>query len=142
MHFVQGCFEASTASGFQYLARSKLEANIVGGSNNSALDNAASDANQNMGSSPAGSPTQSCGSAPDPASNQTVSPSKIHWIAIQLVDEQGHAVPGEDYRVTLPDGTVVEGWLDEHGRAKITGIDSGSCKITFPNRDKDVWKPA
>jgi len=117
-----------------------MEAIRVGGSNNSALDNAASDANQNMSPAPAGSPVQSCGSAPDPASNQTISPSKTHWVAIQLVDEDGHAVPNEGYRVTLPDGTVVEGWLDEHGRAKVTGIDAGNCKVSFPFRDADSWK--
>ncbi len=42
------------------MASSKPEAIIVGGSNNSALDNAASDANQNLSSAPAGSPVQSC----------------------------------------------------------------------------------
>lgn len=109
---------------------------------NGSLDNASSDANQNMSPSPAGAPSSSCGSSPssDSPSNQTVSPNKTHWIAIQLVDEEGHAVPGEDYRVTLPDGTVVEGCLDGHGRAKVSGIDSGSCKLTFPNLDKDSWQ--
>lgn len=110
-------------------------------SSGSPLSNASNDANQNMSSSPAGSSSPSCGSPPESSSsNQTVSPSKTHWIAIQLVDEKGHPVAGEDYRVTLPDGTIIEDSLDEHGKAKISGIDSGTCKVSFPNRDKDVWK--
>ncbi len=111
----------------------------MGGSNNSTLDNAANDANQNLSPAPAGSPVQSCGSPP---SDTVVSPDKKHWIAIELVDEAGHAVPYEDYRVTLPDGTPVEGSLDKHGRAKISGIDSGTCKVAFPNRDAKDWKHA
>ncbi len=110
------------------------------GGNNSALDNAANDANQNMSPSPAGSPVQSCGSAPNPASDTSVSPDKKHWIAIELVDENGKRVPYEDYRITLPDGTPFEGSLDDKGRARITGIDSGNCKVSFPKRDAKDWK--
>ncbi len=110
----------------------------MGGSNNSALDNAANDANQNMSPAPAGSPAQSCGSPP-PA-DTVVSPDKKHWIAIELVDELGKHVPYEDYRITLPDGTPIEGTLDDRGRAKINGIDPGNCKVTFPNLDKELWK--
>jgi hypothetical protein len=109
----------------------------VSDSGTSPLDNASNDANQNMSSVPAGSPVQSCGSAPTP---DTSISDKTHWIAIELVDELGKHVPYEDYRITLPDGTPVEGSLDERGRAKITGIDSGSCKVSFPNRDSKDWK--
>jgi len=103
-----------------------------------ALNNASNDANQNMSPAPAGSPCQSCGSPPTP--DQTVSPEKKHWIAIELVDELGKHVPYEDYRVTLPDGTIVEGSLDRRGRAKITGIDAGTCKVSFLNRDAPDWR--
>lgn len=107
--------------------------------NSSALDNASQDSNQNMSSAPAGSPSQSCGS-PDSTSDQTISPDKTHWIAIELTDEEGHAIPYEDYSIALPDGTVIEGSLDRRGRARIAGIDAGSCKVSFPNRDADCWK--
>jgi type VI secretion system secreted protein VgrG len=106
--------------------------------NSSALDNASNDANQNMSPSPAGSPSPSCGSAPTP--DNTVSPDKTHWISIELIDELGKHVPYEDYRIILPDGSPVEGTLDRRGRAKITGIDSGSCKVSFPNRDAKDWE--
>jgi type VI secretion system secreted protein VgrG len=112
----------------------------MSGSGSSTLDNASNDANQNMGPAPAGSPAQSCGTPSDSSSNPPVSPTKLHWIGIQLVDELGHVVPYEDYRITLPDGTALEGSLDKHGRAKLTGIDGGSCKVSFPYRDADSWK--
>jgi len=104
----------------------------------SALDNASNDANQSMSPSPACSPSQSCGSAPTPKT--AVSHDKTHWIAIELVDERDKHVPFEDYRVILPDGTIVEGTLDKNGRARITGIDPGACKASFPNRDAKDWK--
>jgi type VI secretion system secreted protein VgrG len=66
---------------------------------------------------------------------------KTHWIEIELVDENGKPVPGEEYKVTLPDGsTVASGTLDAKGKARVEGIDPGSCKVTFPNLDKDSWK--
>jgi type VI secretion system secreted protein VgrG len=68
---------------------------------------------------------------------------KRHWIEIELVDEDGKPVPGENYMITLPDGsTVATGTTDEKGRARVEGIDPGQCKVTFPDLDKDAWKPA
>jgi type VI secretion system secreted protein VgrG len=110
----------------------------MSGSGNTPLDIASNDANQTMSPVPAGSPTQSCGAPSTP--DTPVSPEKTHWIAIELVDELGKHVPYEDYRITLPDGTVIEDSLDKKGRAKITGIAPGNCQVTFPNLDKDVWK--
>ncbi len=64
------------------------------------------------------------------------------WIEIELVDEDDEPVPGEKYKVTLPDDTVDEGTLDEKGFVRIEGIPSGNCKITFPDLDKDAWEKA
>jgi type VI secretion system secreted protein VgrG len=67
---------------------------------------------------------------------------KKHWIEIKLVDEQGNPVGGEQYRITLPDGkTLAEGRLNQKGIAKVSNIDPGNCKITFPNLDDGAWKP-
>src|SRR5437899_968151 len=49
---------------------------------------------------------------------------KKSWIEIKLVDKNNKPVPGEAYRVTLPDGeTVAEGTLDEKGFARVNGIE-------------------
>ena len=69
--------------------------------------------------------------------------AKKSWIEIELVDEEGNPSPGEMYRITLPDGkTLAEGTLDHQGCARVSGIDPGTCKITFPNLDKDAWEKA
>lgn len=81
---------------------------------------------------------------PKSKSSPTSSPEekkKTSWVEVKLKDEQGNPVPGEKYRITLPDGsTLAEGTLDENGYAKVDNIDPGNCKITFPNRDGRSWK--
>ena len=68
---------------------------------------------------------------------------KKSWIEIVMVDEDKKPVPGQKYRITLPDGeTVAEGTLDDKGFARVDGIDPGTCKITFPELDKEAWEPA
>ena len=67
---------------------------------------------------------------------------KKSWIEIELVDKKNKPVPGEAYRVTLPDGkTIAEGTLVEKGFARVAGINPGNCKITFPRLEKKAWKP-
>ena len=59
-----------------------------------------------------------------------------------MVDEDGNPVPGEPYRITLPDGTTVaDGTLNEKGWARVDNIDPGTCQVTFPKLDKDAWEP-
>ncbi len=66
---------------------------------------------------------------------------KTSWIEIELIDERNEAVPGEKFRITLPDGeTVAEGTLDERGWARVDGFETGECKVSFPDLDKDVWE--
>jgi type VI secretion system secreted protein VgrG len=80
--------------------------------------------------------------APTHDPNNEENKEKKSWIEIELVDEEGQPVPGEPYRITLPDGTTVaDGTLDEKGWARVDNIDPGSCKVTFPNLDKDAWEP-
>ena len=65
------------------------------------------------------------------------------WIELELVDEDDNPVAGERYRMTLPDGeTIATGTTDSNGIARVTGIDPGECKITFPDLDKDAWEKA
>ncbi len=65
---------------------------------------------------------------------------KKSWIEIELVDEAGQPMAGEAYRVTTPDGSEQSGSLDEKGFARVSNIDPGTCKVTFPNLDKDAWE--
>ena len=68
---------------------------------------------------------------------------KKSWIEIEMVDEEKNPVPGEKYKITLPDGgTVAEGTLDDKGFARVEGIEPGTCKITFPNLDSEAWEKA
>jgi hypothetical protein len=76
-----------------------------------------------------------------PASSPDDKDQPKHWIEIQLVGEDNKPIAGEPYKITLPDGTVDEGTLDEKGSARLDGIDAGTCQITFPQRDKDAWQP-
>lgn len=74
------------------------------------------------------------------ALHQAGDPSKRSWIDIELVDDDGEPVPYERYRVKAPDGTVFEGYLDANGQARVSGIDPGSCDVTFPGLDREVWQ--
>jgi hypothetical protein len=66
---------------------------------------------------------------------------KKSWIEIKLLDEEQQPVPGEKYRIILPDGqTAAEGTLDEKGFARVEGFDPGTCQVTFPDLDKDSWQ--
>jgi len=79
--------------------------------------------------------------AAEPAKSSDT-PENTAWIEVELVDEDGEPVPGERYRITLPDDTVAEGSLDEKGKARVEGFKPGNCKVTFPELDKDAWEPA
>jgi len=63
------------------------------------------------------------------------------WIEIELVDKTGHPVAGETYQVTLADGKITKGTLNEKGFARLEPVEPGTCKITFPNLEKQAWKP-
>jgi hypothetical protein len=65
---------------------------------------------------------------------------KTGWIEIRLEDKDGKPVPGQAYRITLPDGTLAEGTLNDKGSARVDGFDPGSCKVTFPQLDRRAWK--
>ena len=90
---------------------------------------------------PIGGGQATCGSKGSAGKSTVMSSKKKSWIAIKLVDEDGLCIPGEEYRITLPDGTAVEDYLDEKGFARVDGIDPGTCQVTFPELDKEAWKP-
>jgi hypothetical protein len=68
--------------------------------------------------------------------------NELTWIEIELVDEEDNPVPSERYEIEVSDGRVVRGTLDQDGFARVEGIEPGTCKITFPELDKEAWEPA
>ena len=56
-------------------------------------------------------------------------PPLVRLVFLSPSDE---GVPDEPYRVQLPDGSVVEGRLDEAGTAKVRCADPGECTVVFP----------
>ena len=65
---------------------------------------------------------------------------KASWIEIELVDEDDKGIPGEKYKITLPDDSVAESTLDEKGCARVEGFKKGTCKVSFPRLDKEAWE--
>ena len=63
-----------------------------------------------------------------------------YWIELALQGEDGRPIPWEAYRVVLPNGDVVKGYLDGSGRARIANINApGDCQVSFPALDEDAW---
>jgi hypothetical protein len=62
------------------------------------------------------------------------------WIAIRVLDEDGNPVPDVAYSVTLPDGSIMTGSLDDQGFARFDEIDPGQCQISFPEIHAKEWK--
>lgn len=81
---------------------------------------------------------------------EVIEPSKVEppkkdektFVAVQLLSDEPEPkpVPFKRYRIILPDESVREGQLDQYGRALITGIDPGTCKVSFPEIDAADWK--
>ncbi len=103
------------------------------------LDNVENDADGAFGFDPVANAVQGCPADPPPT---LVSADKKHWIEIVLLDEDKNPVPGHAYRIQLPGGGVVTGKLNSKGRARVDGIDPGTCKVTFPQLDKSSWDRA
>jgi hypothetical protein len=70
---------------------------------------------------------------------QEASAAETSWIEIELVGEDDQPIPGERYKITLPDGRVDEGTLDQTGWARVAGFAAGQCQITFPELDQEAW---
>jgi hypothetical protein len=85
------------------------------------------------------SPPKSSASRPRFAPMVFDTPIKT-WVSIELLDDTGMPVANEKYLVTVPEGVIKSGTLDSKGRARITQIDPGVCKISFPDLDRREWK--
>jgi phage protein D len=82
---------------------------------------------------------------PAPVKQQAAGPAqkdpKRHWLQIELVDGQGLPVPGATYVVKTASGQELLGTLDDNGKARLDGLDPGSCVVKFPGHN-DSWRPA
>jgi hypothetical protein len=67
---------------------------------------------------------------------------KTSWIEIELMGANDEPIPGEKYKITLPDDSVAEGTLDENGFARVEGFEKGTCRVTFPELDGNSWEKA
>ena len=63
------------------------------------------------------------------------------WIEVQLIGEDDKPIPYVKYTIALPGGATKSGTLDENGSARVEGIPAGTCKVSFPGLDQDVWVP-
>lgn len=64
----------------------------------------------------------------------------LHWIEIELIGDDDQPVPNEAYKITLPDGSIKQGNLDQSGWARIEVDPAGKYEVTFPRLDKDAWE--
>ncbi len=55
------------------------------------------------------------------------------YVEIYLKNPAGEPIADEDYILTLPDGTDIEGKVDSEGYAKVEGIPPGKVSVRFPN---------
>ncbi len=65
-----------------------------------------------------------------------------HWIEFRLVDQDGNPVPGEPYRVRLPDQSLHTGQTDEEGKVRFECITAGEATICFTGFDRKEWGSA
>ena len=72
----------------------------------------------------------------------TPCPADATWIEVQLVDMDQNPMPGEKYRIKLPDSSLMEGVLDKDGKVRFNNIVAGQADITFPEIDKNEWDAA
>jgi hypothetical protein len=88
--------------------------------------------------------TSSVDKEPEKPAEQARPVEKKTFIAIELVDDDSppKPVPFKRYRIELPDHSIREGMLDANGRARIDGIDPGTCKVSFPSFHADDWQAA
>jgi hypothetical protein len=61
------------------------------------------------------------------------------WIEISLVDEAGDAVAEEAVLIVDPSGARQTLTTDEHGVARLGGIEPGICDVSFPRIDGREW---
>ncbi len=65
-----------------------------------------------------------------------------HWIEFELVDARGEPVPGEPFRVRLPDQSLRTGTTGQDGKVRFEGITAGDATLCYTGFDKQEWNAA
>ena len=69
-------------------------------------------------------------------------PADATWIEVQLLDRNQKPMPGEKYKIQLPDSSIMTGALDKDGKVRFDNIVAGQAQITFPEIDSREWDAA
>ena len=74
-----------------------------------------------------------------------VNPGRVYYfkltlIQIELVDCDGMAVPHERFQVYCDAKLVMEGNLDNEGRASIRPHSAAAHEVNFPDLQEESWK--
>jgi hypothetical protein len=80
--------------------------------------------------------------APNKAVVQPCPCDDPHFIEFELVDQDGQPVPGEPFRIRLPDQSVRTGTTDRKGKVRFERITAGQATITYTGFDTKEWQPA
>ncbi|MFO0756455.1 MAG: hypothetical protein U0359_08185 [Byssovorax sp.] len=76
---------------------------------------------------------------PPPSKPPSQPPAQKTFIEIVLLDDNNKPVAGEPYEITLPDGSIRKGSLDQKGFAREDNLDPGVCDVRFPKIDGREW---
>lgn len=93
----------------------------------------------------AGSGTKSPASSSATSSTTTSTPPAIApplpttWIEIRLVDDEDQVLEMVPYLLTLSDGQVIRGRIDERRGILRNNLDPGVCRFTLPDLDQAAW---
>ena len=74
------------------------------------------------------------------SANKEVKDTALTWVRVELVDEDGNALSGEDYEISLSDGSSHKAKTSK-SPFYADQIPEGVCSIRFPNLHKNYWRP-
>lgn len=74
--------------------------------------------------------------APPPDSVTSDQQDGPDWIDVAVVTDNGQPAADLKYKLTLPDGSVMQGQTGKDGVVKVRGIKKGKCKISLPDFDE------
>ncbi len=94
---------------------------------------------EESGAGQAAQPAKQDEDEPSPSKAPAETETPLTWISIELVDEDGNPLDGEDYEISLTDGSSHKG--KTKGPFRKDQIPEGVCSVKFPNLHKNYWRP-